>query len=280
MTSCASCGAPAGADDRFCGRCGAELAAPQPAPPSAAGFCTSCGATLEVDDRFCGRCGAPARGAEPEPEDLLADWDLEVPAYEAEEIIAPPPKPDEAVTESIQRAPKPSDTAVIHQPPEPVRPLPAPVVPVPPAADARQPSRGFPLGATVALIGAVAVIVSAVLEWGGPFAGDLPRDIAARLLFDPTGPATGPNLGVVLLGVGTGGALVAILTMAAPALKPLRRLMGLVALAIPAGFTLRTAQLALETGGILDLPALLGTGVYVAAVGAFVELVAGKWFGR
>lgn len=281
MTTCSSCGAPAGADDRFCGRCGAELTGARPAIPVGGGFCTACGAALEADDRFCGRCGAPVQAAEPAPEeDLLADWDLEVPADEASTVAAPPARPEEAVTESIQRPPTPSDTAVIHQQPEAVPPPPAPVGPEPPAPEPRAPSRGFPLGATVALLGAVAVIVSAVLEWRGPFAGDLPRDIAVRSLFDPSGPATGLNLGIVLLGVGTLGALVAILTMAVPALKPLRRLMGLVALALPAGFAVRTAQLALDNGEILDLPSLLGPGVYVAAVGAFVELVAGKWFGR
>jgi hypothetical protein len=126
----------------------------------------------------------------------------------------------------------------------------------------------------------VAVIVSAILEWGGPFGDPLPRDIAFRLLFDPQGPSTGPNLGVVVLGIGTLGALVALLTMAVPILTPLRRLIGLLTLAIPAGFAVRSVQLALGDGTLIDLPSLLGPGVYVAFAGAFVQLVAGKWFGR
>jgi Double zinc ribbon len=286
---CSSCGAAARADDRFCGRCGTELVAAPPPPPEGEGFCTSCSAPVERDDRFCGRCGAPVREVVAEPEaieaeDLLADWDLEVP--EDEEVPLPsaaeqPPHRDDAITEAIPRPPRPSDTAVIARYPEvvPSPPLPSLMAPGP-APESRAPSRGFPLGATVALLGAVAVIVSAILEWNGPFGPPLPRDIAARLLFDPTGPTTGPNLGVVVLVVGTIGALMAILTMAVPALRLLRRLLGLAALAIPAGFAVRTVQLALGEGTLLDLPDLLGPGVYVAAAGAFVEMVAGKWFGR
>lgn len=275
MTSCAACGSPAGVEDRFCATCGSALGEEAPAEVPGASFCTSCGTPLDPDDRFCGRCGAPVRTGsdlvEEDEDDLLADWDLEVPDEE-------PPEPNEAVTESIPRPARISDTAVIEQQPEPAPPPYAP--PPPPAREPRAPVRGFPLGATFALLGAVAVVVSATLEWNGPFGPDLPRDIAFRLLLDPTGPATGINLGVVLLIAGTVGALVAILTMALPALKPIRRVVGLLTLAIPAGFAVRTFQLALSDGSLLDLPTLLGPGVYVALVGAFIEMVAGKWFGR
>lgn len=241
---------------------------------------------MEEGGRFCARCGRPAPASEDrsqvpsdeegDEEDLLADWDVEVP----DEPAPPPPPRDEAVTEQVPRTPRPSDTAVIERPPE--RPsVPVPYVPSPrPAREPREPPRGFPFGATFALFGAVAVIVSAILEWEGPFAEDLPRDIAFRLLFHPQGPATGPNLGVVILGVGTLGALVALLTMAVPIVKPARRLIGLITLAIPAGFAVRTFQVAVDDGMFLDLPSLLGPGVYVALAGAFVELVAGKWFRR
>ena len=275
MTSCASCGSPAVGEDRFCATCGSPLGEEAPLVLPGASFCTSCGTDLDPDDRFCGRCGAPVRAGsdlvEEGEDDLLADWDLKVPDEE-------PPEPEEAVTESIPRPARISDTAVIEQPKEPAPPAYTP--PPPPAREPRAPVRGFPLGATFALLGAVAVVVSATLEWNGPFGPDLPRDIAFRLLFDPTGRATGINLGVVLLIVGTVGALVAILTMAVPALKPIRRLVGLVTLAIPVGFAVRTFQLALGVGSLLDLPSLLGPGVYVALVGAFIEMVSGKWFGR
>jgi hypothetical protein len=49
--TCARCGRPGRAEDRFCRGCGASLAA---AP------CPACGAArLEASDRFCGVCGAP-----------------------------------------------------------------------------------------------------------------------------------------------------------------------------------------------------------------------------
>jgi Double zinc ribbon len=279
MTACPSCGTPAAVDDRFCARCGTALAEePAPARGGDAGFCTSCGAQLDSGDQFCGRCGrAVAAGSTDldDEDDLLADWDVEIP----EAVPLPPPQRDEAVTEQVPLTPRSSDTAVIPSTPvEPSAPPPVQYAPPPPAREPREAPRGFPLGATVALLGAVAVIVSAVLEWGGPFGRPFPRDIAFRLLFDPNGPATGPNLGVVLLAVGTVGALVALLTMAVPAFTPLRRLIGLLTLAIPAGFVLRTATLG--DGTFVDLPSLLEAGVYVAVAGAFVEMVAGRWFRR
>jgi hypothetical protein len=286
MTACPSCGTPARADDRFCARCGFTLTELSPGEPPSARFCTACGALLEEGGRFCARCGRPAPASEDhapissdeaEEEDLLADWEVEVP----DEPAPPAPRGDEALTEQVPRTPRPSDTAVIEAPPEPPPSAPVPyVLPPHPAREPREPPRGFPFGATFALIGAVVVIVSAILEWGGPFAEDLPRDIAFRLLFDPQGPAAGPNLGVVILGVGTLGALVALLTMAVPILKPARRLIGLITLAIPAGFAVRTFQVAVDDGMFLDVPSLLGPGVYVALAGAFVEMVAGKWFRR
>jgi hypothetical protein len=130
------------------------------------------------------------------------------------------------------------------------------------------------------LLGAVAVIVSSILPWEGPFEGSLPRDIPVRLLVDPSGPSTGFSLGILILLVGTIGALMALVTMAVPFLKFVRRLVGLTTLAVPAVFIVRTFQLAVEDGAFLDLPALLGAGVYVAVVGALVLLVAGKWFRR
>jgi hypothetical protein len=72
----------------------------------------------------------------------------------------------------------------------------------------------------------------------------------------------------------------ALVTMAVPFLKFVRRLVGLITMAVPAAFLVRTFQLAVEDGAFLDLPALLGAGVYVAAAGSLVELFAGKWFTR
>jgi hypothetical protein len=68
--------------------------------------------------------------------------------------------------------------------------------------------------------------------------------------------------------------------MAVPVLKPLRRIIGLLTLAIPIGFGLRTVEAVVTAGEITEAWGALGTGVYVAAGGALVELVAGRWFRR
>jgi hypothetical protein len=261
-----------------------------------AGYCTRCRFVLDADDRFCGRCGAQARStsveepmalstpvetmppAEEPEDDLLAEWGLDLPE----------PTPDAAPTEAIAfPTAAPTDTAVVVPPPGPspapavgrpmgtpaAPPAPAPVAPPPPA-------RPFPWGASFALLGAVAVIVSSILPWEGPFEESLPRDIPVRLLVDPQGPASGVGLGIVLLILGTLGALMALVTMAVPFLKFVRRLVGLAILAIPAVFVLRAADPLLSQGEIGRLPTTLGPGVYTATAGALVLLLAGKWFRR
>lgn len=207
-------------------------------------------------------------------DDLLAEWDFD-------EIEQPPvAMPDAATTEAIPLAPPAgSDTAVMELPAQTEwhpPPHPAPDY----RGEPRPGPSGFPWGATAALLGSVAVIVSSILRWDGPFGEPLPRDIPFAALFDPAGAVGGPNLGVVLLAAGTVGALLALLTMAVPAMKFLRRIVGLAVLAVAVGFALRTIQLSLEGGELGRLPDLLGVGVFVCAAGAFVQMVAGKWFRR
>jgi len=43
---------------KFCGSCGAELAAKKEEAAEASGFCTDCGSPLSPDARFCGQCGS------------------------------------------------------------------------------------------------------------------------------------------------------------------------------------------------------------------------------
>jgi hypothetical protein len=267
MTACPSCGSPVEAADRFCGACGTTLEA-EPAEVPAPRFCTRCGGPLDDEDRFCGRCGAPARAdaaAQPEEdeEDFFADWNLVF----AEE---PSPGPQEAVTEAVPRPPTAgvSDTSVLPIAPraeaetKPERP--------PPPPRRHPPPRGFPWGATVALAGAVAVVVSAILPWTGE--GALPKEIPARsLIADGAG---GVNLGFILLVAGTIGALVALLTMLLPWLGFLRRLAGILTLAIPVLFVLRALD---PPAGLGDLIEVLGAGVYAAGAGAIAQVVAGKW---
>lgn len=207
----------------------------------------------------------------------MAGWD-DVPAAQLDDVPALRVPEDTAVTETIATRESSGDTAVLTPPPGPPAPAPSASAPVP-APDHRPPANSFPLGATFALLGAVTVIVSSILEWRGPFEGELPKDIPAVAILDP-GVTSGLNLGLVLLGIGTLGALVALLTMAVPFLKLVRRLIGLITLAIPIGFALRTADPLLADGRIGDLPAALGIGVYVGAAGALTQMVAGRWFRR
>jgi hypothetical protein len=48
---CAKCGTPYDPGDRFCVKCGANLAQPR--------ACANCGAPYESGDRFCVKCGKP-----------------------------------------------------------------------------------------------------------------------------------------------------------------------------------------------------------------------------
>jgi hypothetical protein len=121
----------------------------------------------------------------------------------------------------------------------------------------------------------LAVIVSAILDWGGPFRSTMPRDISATWLLEPSGVFGSPSLGVVMLVAGTLGALVSLVGMAAPAFTFLRRFVGLLALMIPIGFAFRTLQLA-EGATIPDLATLIGPGAALAAAGALLQLAVGR----
>lgn len=133
---------------------------------------------------------------------------------------------------------------------------------------------GFPWGGTFALVGSLAVIISAILDWGGPFRATFPRDISATWLLEPSGLTTAPSLGVLLLAIGTLGALVSLVGMAAPGLTFLRRIVGLITLMVPMAFAFRTLQLG-EEATVVDLPSTLGVGAIVAAAGGLLELAAG-----
>lgn len=226
-----------------------------------------------------------------EEEDLLADWDFGLEVEDAPPqpppvgAPAPPsiPPPDQAPTQTI--AVNPRDTSILPVQPEQAPYEPEAVPPPGPAAAPVPPERragaGFPFGATVALLGAVAVIVSSIVDWGrGELVGTFPRDIPVRQLITPNAEAGGVSMGMVLLVVGTIGALVALLTMAVPFLRFLRRLIGLATLIVPVLYVIRVAIPLFVDLRFADVVGVLGTGFYVAAVGAFVQMVAGRWFGR
>jgi hypothetical protein len=273
---CGSCGAPAAKDDRFCSRCGA------PVQTSGARPCPGCGTPGEASDRFCRDCGTAFDGATSASteatetdgfDDILAAWDLDLPPATTD--------PDTAPKTALATAPPqaPAETVLLDRP-EPIeRPLFADdeeeerTAPADFQLGRARAAGGFPWGATIALLGAVTVIISAILPWDGGGAV-LPRDIPSLMLLDPA--ARGPNLGLVLLVAGTVGALVALLSMAVPAVGILRRLVGLATFAIPLAFTLR----ALGIGALLrpdQIVAALGVGAFAAAAGGLVQVVAGRW---
>jgi Double zinc ribbon len=311
MAHCTGCGAPTDLSDRFCGRCGKALAGVAPVDFGLSRYCGGCGGSLEADARFCRRCGA--RAPEPK-EDVFAGMPAKTNGHEVtdsalvEDLFIPAPPPpvpvQEAPTESIPlpRQPAPRAAPAPEPEPPPVRRAPAPPPPeeittpveraVPtaplgellptrseePDADGWESSiprgAGFPWGGTLALLGALAVIMSAILEWGGSFNASLPRDITAAWLLDPEASSEGPTLGLLLLLAGTLGALVSLLVMAAPGFTFLRRFVGLLTVTIPLAFALRTLQSVAAEGSVLDLPSALEVGVVVAAAGAILQLVA------
>jgi hypothetical protein len=309
MAHCPGCGAPTDVTDRFCGRCGKALAGVAPVETGLSRFCAGCGGSLEADARFCRRCGAVA----PEPkEDVFAGMAAPGNGHEAvsgpplvAELFVPPPAPtlEEAPTESIPRPsaprvtpPPPPRPRAIRRPDTPPHPAeattgtiertPPPaqlgeVLPTEPAGPERETweesiprGAGFPWGGTLALLGALVVIMSAVLDWGGPFEASMPRDISVAWLLEPEAPSSGPTLGLVLLLVGVLGALVSLLAMASPGWTFLRRLLGLLTATIPVGFALRTLQAVASESSVFDLPSALGVGVLVAAGGGILQLVA------
>jgi hypothetical protein len=76
------------------------------------------------------------------------------------------------------------------------------------------------------------------------------------------------------------GALLALLTMVAPALKFLRRIVGLLTLAVAGVFVFRLLQGLLEAGAIDRLVSVIDVGLYVVTAGALTQIVAGRWFRR
>lgn len=292
---CSGCGASLEADARFCRRCGAQ--APEPPEDVFADMAFNGHDLLTDTETMTGLvAGASSAAPPPRPE------------------TPPSPESREAVTESIP-LPEPSTPPSVPRPRPAAPPAPeatearrsrtgarvatatierTPVrstaprteeVPAPPVAprETEEPREtplprgvGFPWGGALALLGSLAVILSSILDWGGPFSSSLPRDISAAWLLDPNAAAIGPSLGVVMLFAGTLGALVTLVGMAAPGFTFLRRIVGLLTLFIPMAFVLRTLQSPAEQTGITDLPSALAVGVFVAAAGALVELVAGR----
>jgi hypothetical protein len=139
------------------------------------------------------------------------------------------------------------------------------------------------VGAIIALIAAAAVVASGFMEWRAEaLGGGTAADIPLRFLADPEANARPGDITIalVLLGLGTLGALAALVSMVVPWLRFARRVIGGFTLLVPLVFVIRS-ELALRfLSG--DHPFLdsIGRGVWLCAIAAIAEIAAGRWFRR
>jgi hypothetical protein len=127
------------------------------------------------------------------------------------------------------------------------------------------------------------VVASAFLDWraealGGGSAADIPLRFLTNAKADARpGELT---IALVLLGLGTLGALAALLSMLVPGFRFVRRLIGGLTFLVPLVFVVRS-ELALRfLSGEHSFLDSIGRGVWVCAVAAAVEIAAGRWFRR
>jgi hypothetical protein len=269
MNACPSCGAPTLQSDLFCASCGTRLRG------GADRSCPRCGAPVAAGDRHCRRCGnllsaddtqavpvrGEAAGANPHPTDRegtgFDTQALPAASVPAEPYLAPRSWGPEAAVEEPEGGPSPE------------------------AATPRR--RGAPVGAIIALVAAIVVVVSGFLEWRAEvLGGGTAADIPLRFVANPEADARPGDITValLLLGLGTAGAIVALLSILVPWLRFLRRLIGAFTLLVPVVFVVRTELTLRFFAG--DQPFLdsIGRGVWLCAVAAVIEMVAGRWFRR
>jgi hypothetical protein len=142
---------------------------------------------------------------------------------------------------------------------------------------------GAPVGAIIALIAAAAVVASGFMEWRAEaLGGGTAADIPLRFLADPEANARPGDITIalVLLGLGTLGALAALVSMVVPWLRFARRVIGGFTLLVPLVFAIRS-ELALRfLSGDHPFPDSIGRGVWLCAIAAIAEIAAGRWFRR
>jgi hypothetical protein len=265
MNACPSCGAPTLDSDLFCASCGTRL------PGDRDGSCPRCGSPVGPGDRHCRRCGAflapddtqafPVAGGNPrsiDQEERSYDTQALPAASEpAEPYLAPRSWAPQQEAEELEAGPE-------HE-----------------AAPAR---RGrAPVGALIALVAAIVVVASGFLEWRAEvLGGGTAADIPLRFLFDPRADARPGDITValLLLGLGTAGAIAALLSILLPALRFLRRVIGGLTLIVPVVFAVRTELTLRFFGGEHSFLDSIGRGVWLCAGAAVVEIVAGRWFRR
>ena len=269
MNACPSCGAPVLDSDLFCASCGNRV------HDETDSSCPNCGAPVSAGDRHCRRCGTPL----PESETGATPGSREA---------------TEANPRSARRPDSPFDTQALPASSIPADPYLAPRSwgPEPAVEEAEGEAyreapaprrREAPVGAIIALLAAIVVVASAFLEWRAEaLGGGTAADIPLRFLANPEADARPGEITValVLLGLGTVGAIAALLSVLVSWLRVLRRLIGAFTLLVPVVFVVRS-ELALRFFGG-DHPFLdsIGRGVWLCAIAAVVEMVAGRWFRR
>lgn len=143
--------------------------------------------------------------------------------------------------------------------------------------------RMAPVGAIIALVAAAVVVASGFLEWRAEaLGGGTAADIPLRFLVNPEANA-GPGdvtIALLLLGLGTLGAVAALLSILAPRLRFLRRLIGALTLLVPVVFVIRTELTLRFLSGEHSFLDSIGRGVWLCAIAAVGEIVAGRWFRR
>jgi hypothetical protein len=139
------------------------------------------------------------------------------------------------------------------------------------------------VGAIIALLAAILVVVSGFLEWRAEaLGGGTGADIPIRFLVNPRADARAGDITValLLLGLGTAGAIAALLSILLPWLRFLRRVIGGLTLLVPVVFVVRTELTLRFFAGEHPFLDSIGRGVWLCAGAAVVEVVAGRWFRR
>jgi hypothetical protein len=233
--------------------------------------CPSCRATVDVEDRYCRRCGVVLAGDDTQAIPVSRGASGSNPAVErSNEVFDTQALPAAHVPAEPYLAPRSWAPRVEEEPEEaPYRP---------PAS-----GRGFPVGAILALIAAAVVVASGFLEWRAEaLGGGTAADIPLRFLVNPEANAKPGDvtIALVLLGLGTLGAIAALLSILLPGFRFLRRLIGGFTFLVPVVFVIRTELSLRFLSGEHPLLGSIGRGVWLCAIAAAVEIVAGRWFRR
>jgi hypothetical protein len=229
---------------------------------------------VTADDRHCRRCGAVLAGDDTQAIPVSGGNTGSNPgaAGRSGEAFDTQALPAVSVPAEPYLAPRSWAPERVEEEPEDV-------------ADRRPPPRHreAPVGAIIALVAAATVVASGFLEWRAEaLGGGTAADIPLRFLANPEVNARPGDvtIALVLLGLGTVGAVASLLSILIPVLRFLRRVIGGFTLVVPIVFVIRT-ELALRfLSGEHAFLDSIGRGVWLCAIAAVVEIFAGRWFRR